>query len=261
MKLLRVLYEYIIMKALTSYLKVLVLGLPVLATLGIWSGFFYPFNVAANVPNDKLAVIELYTSQSCSSCPPADRFLGELSQQENLITLGCHVTYWNHLHWKDTLSREFCTQRQRASASYRNTGRVFTPELQINGMQSFIGSRKGTVISALSKTGGIDRIQMQTLSEGVRVTLLQAPKGLYTLWLVGVNTAHEQVIPRGENRGRSVTYHNAIVSFDRAGSWDGSARSLNLSLPELVSSDIDEWVILAQKNSYGDIVAAGKIKR
>jgi hypothetical protein len=252
------------MTVFLSYLKGLVLGLPILVTLGILSGFFYPFDVAANIPVDgnKLAVVELYTSQSCSSCPPADRFLGELSDHENLITLGCHVTYWDHLHWKDTMSRDFCTQRQRASASYRNSNRVFTPELQINGQQSFIGSRKGSVIAALSKSANIDRIKSAgQLSETLQIQLGARPKGLHTIWLVGVQKEHHQVIPRGENRGKTVVYRNSVVSFDRAGVWGGSARSLDIKLPESASGDIDYWVVLAQKNSYGDIVAAGKFDR
>ena len=96
-------------------------------------------------------VVELFTSQSCSSCPPADRNLGKLSENPNVIALGFHVTYWNHLHWEDTLSNEFSTKRQRSYAAAFRNGRVYTPQMVVNGEQEFVGSNGSKVNAALKK--------------------------------------------------------------------------------------------------------------
>lgn len=205
---------------------------------------------------EKPVVIELFTSQSCSSCPPADRNLGVLSQNPNVIALGFHVTYWNHLHWEDTLSNEFSTHRQRAYATYKRNGRVYTPQMIVNGDEEFVGSRSGDIAGSLKRANDIQPITIKSENTELTVTLPEIEEGPYVLYLAGTKDHYTQDIPSGENRGRTVEYHNAVLEFKRIGSWTGQDKTLTLETFE--NTDIDHYVILAQKSGYGPIVAAGK---
>lgn len=205
---------------------------------------------------NKPVVIELFTSQSCSSCPPADENLRELSQNPNVIALGFHVTYWNHLNWKDTLSYEFATGRQRAYTGYKHNGRVYTPQMIINGDAEFVGSRRGDIATALKNAREITPINIAHNDATLNITLPQVENGAYRLWLAGVQKEYHQDIPSGENSGKSVTYSNAVHSWRDAGAWDGTGKTLELKITP--SQNIDYYVILAQEKDYGPIIAAGK---
>ena len=204
---------------------------------------------------DKPVVVELFTSQSCSSCPPADKNLAKLSENPNVIALGFHVTYWNHLHWKDTLSNQFSTDRQRAYARHKGNGRVYTPQMVVNGGDEFVGSRSGSIKSSLNRAQEVDPIQVAEDGDKLTVTLPSLKDGNYTLWLAGTKDTHTQEIPSGENRGRTVTYHNAVLHYEKAGNWDGFPQELSFDKP---AGDIDNYVVLAQEGGYGPIIAAGK---
>jgi len=208
-------------------------------------------------PQSNLNVVELYTSQSCSSCPPADRLLNTVANDANIIALGFHVTYWDHLHWKDTLSREFATDRQRATARHRNTRRVYTPQMIVNGKDEFVGSSKTKLASALAKPHETTPINVQYNGKNASVefTLPNIERSTYTLWIAGIQNSHTQSIPSGENRGRTVEYKNAVLDFKSGGSWNGStdSRTINIS-PQAA---IDRYVVYAQENGYGQILAAG----
>ena len=205
---------------------------------------------------DKPVVVELFTSQSCSSCPPADKNLAKLSENPNVIALGFHVTYWNHLHWEDTLSHEFATKRQRAYSNYKRSSRVYTPQMIINGDEEFVGSRSGVLNRALGRAKKVEPIKISDNGDSLNVTLPDLKDGNYTLWLAGTKDTHTQEIPSGENRGRTVTYHNAVLHYEKAGNWDGSAQELSVNKP---GGDIDRYVILAQESGHGPIKAAGKL--
>ena len=206
---------------------------------------------------DKPVVVELFTSQSCSSCPPADKNLAALSENPNVIALGFHVTYWNHLHWKDTLSQKFATDRQRAYAGYKRNGRVYTPQMIVNGSDEFVGSRSGDIQRSLSRAPEIKPIKLTYESSAqIKAILPKLAKAHYTLWLAGTKDTHTQSIPSGENRGRTVTYKNAVIHYEKAGNWDGHPREIFIDLP--VRNNADNYVLLVQKDGYGPIVAAGK---
>ncbi len=206
-------------------------------------------------------VIELFTSQSCSSCPPADKLLGELSQNPNIITLGFHVTYWDHLNWKDTLGREFATQRQNNYSAFRRADRVYTPQMVVNGNEEFVGSNPGKLSAALKTAKPIKTITIDKIADNVIKLNLPSMKGdgnlNYTLRVFGVKSNSHVQIQRGENRGKDVIYHNAVLSEQNLGAWMGAAEEKIVSIPP--KTDIDHLVILAQIGGFGPIVAAGKI--
>lgn len=211
-------------------------------------------------------VVELFTSQSCSSCPPADKILGQLAQDNNVIALSCNVTYWNHLHWKDTLSHEFCTDRQRNySFLDHRGGRVFTPEMVINGKESVVGSRWWDVADAIQKQSGQIKpvsltIKAGTLKADLPNTSVGDKNASVSLVVYGQN--HTQDVASGENRGRTIAYTNPIQSIHLIETeWDGDQRVIDIPLNNELFQDAAGYAVLAQAGTggIGPIVAAGKI--
>ncbi|PHS78694.1 MAG: DUF1223 domain-containing protein [Rhodospirillaceae bacterium] len=208
-------------------------------------------------------VVELFTSQSCSSCPPADQILGELAGHPQVIALACHVTYWNHLNWKDTLSRNFCTERQRRYASQRGSSRIYTPQMVVNGTAEFIGSRRGRVAQEIARsTPELLPIKIKQTSKGTLTITLPALKNQsqpLTLWLMHYQSHHTQSMKSGENRGRTIDYTNAVQVQEKVGFWSGEGKTLTLNISKKVPAE--GYAVLAQQNEYGPIVAAGKLLR
>lgn len=218
--------------------------------------YFGNFNADEDIKHP--VVVELYTSQSCSSCPPADKFLNELNTEDDVIALGFHVTYWDHLHWKDTLSREFSTNRQRSYNKALGSGRVYTPQMIVNGHDEFVGSRRGHAGDVLRKSHNILPINIKKEdAASFEIILPQGPAGQYRLWLFGSRSHHQQAIKAGENRGRTVSYAHAVLSEYSLDSWQGQRLVRSVKLPK--SFEGDTITILAQSNNgYGDIIAAGR---
>ncbi len=204
-------------------------------------------------------VVELFTSQSCSSCPPADKVLSSLAENENIIALGCHVTYWNHLHWKDTASHPFCDKRQRSYSAQKGTSRVYTPQMVVNGTYEFVGSRKSLAEIAL-KRAATQPLKNITIKEDdkdmLEIALPDMAQGQYRIWMFGYKNELYQDIKKGENRGLEVTYTHPVQEYQAVGAWGGSTVAHTIKKPK---GKIDGIAIIAQENDYGKIVAAGKI--
>lgn len=202
-------------------------------------------------------VVELFTSQSCSSCPPSDRVLSELAKDENIIALSCNVTYWNHLHWKDTLSQDFCTQRQRQYVRALNSRGPYTPQVVINGRHELVGSQGRKVNKIVEKErGSVTPISIQKNNDLLEIKLPQLSQADYVVTLMTYGDDHTQSIPSGENRGRTVSYTNPVTDVKLLSNWNGVARVLTQK------SSANNIVILVQKNNaVGEIVAAGQITK
>jgi len=207
-------------------------------------------------------VVELFTSQSCSSCPPADEVLVEFSTHDNIIAIGCHVTYWDHLNWRDTLSHDFCTSRQRAYARQLRKKQVYTPQMVVNGMDEFIGSNRAKALSALA-TGTVQPIELShTKDDDTLIATLPALTGgpnLQTLWLLRLQPRHTQAIKSGENRGATITYVNSVEALRQIGTWSGSAQTLTLPIGKGETKN-PGYVLIAQPRGFGPISAAGQLK-
>jgi hypothetical protein len=241
-------------------IKIIATTALIFGLFNIWTNFSSaPLANDNALPTDAPIVIELFTSQSCSSCPPADKNLAELSQNPNIIPLAFHVTYWDHLHWKDTLSREFATQRQRTHARYNSSNRVYTPQMVINGSEQFVGSRKDRIRSALKNAKPLKAITLIQNGDTLTAHLPATYESKYTLWLAGVQNTHTQKIPSGENRGKTVDYHNAVLTLENIGDWNGAHEKRTLNSAS--ETGIDHYVLFAQKGGYGEILAAGKSKQ
>jgi hypothetical protein len=203
------------------------------------------------------AVVELFTSQGCSSCPPADRVLNELAREPDVIALSLPVDYWDYLGWKDTLASPAFSARQRAYASARGDQQVFTPQMVINGTASCVGSDRARLGDSITRaTRGRDALPVPiTLDEeGANVTISvgQAdaiPSG--ELWVLPVVKARQVSIGRGENRGRSVTYTNVVRGMTRAGFWSGSPARFEVPLSVARANGADSYVVLLQNGAGG----------
>ena len=208
-------------------------------------------------------VLEMFTSQSCSSCPPADKLLGQLAENENVIALSCNVTYWNHLHWKDTLSKQFCTDRQRNYVRTLESRGPYTPQIVVNGRQTMVGSSGAKITRAIAsevKTNPVKPIILNLNGTILDITLPETPgEDSYALLLVAHGSKHYQEIPSGENRGRKVTYTNPVEKIISLGTWDGTGKKMDIDISEVQNSE--GYVVLAQKNGItGPIIAAAQIR-
>ena len=217
-------------------------------------------NVAshANGKGEPVTVVELFTSQGCYSCPPADSFLGELKHQDNIIALSCHVTYWNYLGWRDTFSQPFCDQRQRRYQNYlKGNPGVYTPQMVINGRYAGVGSRKSTINRLIQALPKVRPIKLSfDKANNLSIHLPQADLSQQQLLLLGTSGQHRLPIARGENGGKQLTYHNPIEVIIPLGVWNGESSVLQHMIKQ---SEIKEWVVIAQDRPLGEITAAGKL--
>jgi len=209
-------------------------------------------------------VVELFTSQSCSSCPPADQVLAELAVHDQVIAIGCHVTYWDHLQWKDTLSQAFCTDRQRAYAAAFGNPQVYTPQMVINGEVEFVGSNRSRAAQAITTPDHAVQPLKLTLTSDTVLTLtlpdLAVKAAPQTLWLMQYQNHHSQRMKAGENRGKTVAYTNPAQALKKVGAWSGDAQTLDIPIPKSwPKPNLGGYIVLAQTNGFGAIVAAGKV--
>ena len=189
------------------------------------------------------AVIELFTSQGCSSCPPADALLGELALDPSLITMSLPVDYWDYLGWKDTLALHGHSDRQRAYAVSRGDGEVYTPQVVINGVAHALGSDKAAIERAIAQTrqGGALALPVTvTVADGIVTVTVPAASDSHRqgeVWLCPVSERVPVAIARGENHGHTLTYHDVVRRWVKLGDWDGSAQTYTYKVAEMPGHD------------------------
>ncbi len=202
------------------------------------------------------AVVELFTSQGCSSCPAADKLLGELAADPSLVPISMPIDYWDYLGWKDTLADPRNTARQKAYAHLRGDGQVYTPQVVVSGGPHVLGSDKTAIEQAIGKTrktGAMSLVPVTlALTNGrLDVTVPDAADGRGTaeVWLWGLVKSTSVAIGRGENRGRTITYHNVVRRWIKLGDWAGKANAWSIPLQRLEGDGIDRAVALVQGGS------------
>ena len=174
-------------------------------------------------------VVELFTSEGCSSCPPADRFLTELSGRGDVLPLAFHVTYWNSLGWRDPYSFEGATARQANYAAHLGGG-SYTPEMVVDGRRGLVGSERGEAVAAIAAARGDEGVAVRLGRSGSDVSVtVGAGAGHGRILLIGFDPRHETQVGRGENAGHTLTESNIVRSMKVIGSYDGAALSLNTS--------------------------------
>jgi hypothetical protein len=224
-------------------------------------------NKVAEAPK---AVVELFTSQGCSSCPSADAVLGRLSEREDVIALSLSIDYWDYLGWKDTLASPKFSERQRAYAHTRGDGAIYTPQAVVNGLVHVNGADEGLIDRTIAKTGTTvagsfvpvrlsemkERLVVETGSAQMSAAAKEA-----TLWLA-VIAAHVTVpITRGENQGRAVTYNNVVRDLMPIGMWNGKPMTVQLERHSFMRPDADRCAAFLQQGKAGPIVGAAILRQ
>jgi hypothetical protein len=200
------------------------------------------------------AVVELFTSQGCSSCPPADKILGELAKDPSVIALSLPIDYWDYLGWKDTLADSRFSARQKAYSHVRGDRDVYTPQMIVNGAVHVIGSDRARIEGAIKATGKADKVMsvpvtMSLSGKQLTVSVAEGKPGAPAqgeIWLCSISKSVPISISRGENRGREVVYHNVVRNLLKVGDWNGSARSWTVPLDSVMSDGIDAAAVLVQ---------------
>ena len=208
---------------------------------------------------DPRAVVELFTSQGCSSCPPADKIVGELARDPNVIALSMPIDYWDYLGWKDTLADSRFSARQKAYSAARGDRNVYTPQVVVNGSLQVIGSDRAKIEGAIGDTGKADGVMSVPVSitlAGKQVTVsVAASKGpaaspgaasLGEVWICSVTKEVPISIGKGENRGQKVTYYNVVRNILKVGDWNGSSGSWTVPLENISRDGVDAAVVYVQ---------------
>ena len=214
----------------------------------------------AGARGETRGVVELFTSQGCSSCPPADKFMGELIRDPSLVALSLPVDYWDSLGWKDTLADPRNSGRQRAYARMRGDRGVYTPQMVINGSTHVVGSDKAAVQRALASARADLSVPVNLAVTGGTLNVnLPAAKETGEVWVYGLTKEVSVAVGRGENRGRTISYHNVARRWQKLGDWSGKAAEWNVPVNQWVRDGIDTAAVVVQSgaaNSPGAIVGA-----
>jgi hypothetical protein len=211
------------------------------------------------------AVVELFTSQGCSSCPPADKLLGRLAERDDIIALSFSVDVWDYIGWRDTLASPKFTERQRIYAVARGDGAIYTPQAVINGIAHENGSDETGIIHAIEMTGRMIAPMLVPIrlrqEDGKLVIEAEAAAGGVatkdaTLWLATIAKSVEVKIQRGENRGRTITYHNVVREMNPIGMWNGQPMTVRLPRDSFMRPGTERCAVLLQQGRAGPIVGA-----
>jgi len=225
------------------------------AGLGLASGLVTP--ALAQPPRAPLTVVELFTSQGCSSCPPANANLAKLSERPDILALSFGVTYWDDLGWKDTFAAKAYTDRQWDYAHGLRHTQVWTPQVVVNGRKDVVGTSLGEIETAAHEARLPASAPGLTLTgSSVTVAAAAPPARPAQVWLVRYDPAVVQVpIKRGENTGKTLPHKNVVKELVRLGGFDGRAETL--ALPPPSRPDL-KTAILVQAGPGGPILAAAK---
>jgi hypothetical protein len=204
---------------------------------------------------DPRAVVELFTSQGCSSCPPADKLIGELAKDPSVIALSMPIDYWDYLGWKDTLADSRFSARQKAYSVMRGDRDVYTPQVVVNGSAHVVGSDRTGIEDAIGdtrKTEGVMSVPVSMSVSGKQINVsvaasTKAPTAAHgEVWICSVSKAVPISIGRGENRGREITYHNVVRNLLKVGDWNGTPEHWSVPLENISREGVDAAVVYVQ---------------
>ena len=255
------------MRALTDWSTYLALALT--STLLAGHAWAASPDKAADAPVG-VTVVELFTSQGCSSCPQADALLKTFAERPNVVALTLPVDYWDYLGWKDTLASPKFSARQRAYAKARSDGRVYTPQVVVNGLKHVLGSSEVDIDKAIA----ITTPKIAPYRVGVRVRsgkehlvidldAARDPSKVTeaTIWLALVQREVEVKIKRGENVGKVGVYTNVVRELMPVGMWNGSAATIKIAHHAVKQSGADGCAVILQHGDAGAIIGAALLRQ
>jgi len=206
---------------------------------------------------DPRAVIELFTSQGCSSCPAADKLLSELQGDPSVIPLSLPIDYWDYLGWKDTLAIPGHTARQRAYSQARGDREIYTPQVVVNGVAQAIGSDRNGIENAVAQSRQNASplsvpLRVAVANERVTITLPERERSEMSggeVWLCPLSASVSVGIGRGENRGRTITYTNVVRRWVKLGTWTGKGESFTVPIDAIRFDGVDSVAVILQSGS------------
>ena len=209
------------------------------------------------VETSRPVVVELFTSQGCHSCPPADALLGELKGRDDVLALSFHVDYWDYLGWRDPFASPAHTARQKSYAKRLPRRIAYTPQIVIDGRFDAVGSDRRRVTRAIDDAARLRMtIDMAFDADTGQLAMAAASdmRKRATVWLVAYDREQSTSIRRGENAGKRLTYHNVVRLYERIGRWDGDATSFAVDLD--AAAGHDGLAVLVQENETGPVIGA-----
>ncbi|HEY2070286.1 MAG TPA: DUF1223 domain-containing protein [Rhizomicrobium sp.] len=208
-------------------------------------------------------VVELFTSQGCNSCPPADALLGQLATRKDVLALSLPVTYWDMLGWKDTLANEANTRRQKAYAEWMRSGGVYTPQAVVDGTTDLVGSKDQAMEAAIAaRAADMESLPvvLSATPKEIRIVIGAGRSGTdATIWLFHILSKSMVAISGGENQGQKILYHNVVRDVRAVGMWKGQQVVLDLPRADMVSPQHDMIAVVVQEGGYGRIIGAAMI--
>lgn len=209
------------------------------------------------------AVVELFTSQGCNSCPPADEMLGRLAMDDGVIALAYHVDYWDYLGWKDTLASPDNTARQQEYARALGNRSIYTPQAIVNGRVHMNGAKHAKVDAAVRRMAGTRSgmtVDVDVAYKGGSVIITTGKANMPVadahVVLVYFHPATRVDIARGENSGRQFTFRNAVAGFHTAGMWHGAPARYELPMSEIAKRGVGGCAVLVQERTSGGLPGA-----
>jgi hypothetical protein len=222
--------------------------------------FFMLSSLGLPVVAQSPVVVELFTSQGCPSCPPADKLLHELAQRDDVIPLALHVDYWDYIGWKDEFSHPDYAKRQRGYAVQAKRRSVYTPQMIVNGVTDIVGARRMELSKAIAHHADLpSRVELSVNRSGSEIlinaqpTKVDGPLIVRMLRYTPQRSAH---ITRGENAGHTMLYANVTENWTVLAEWDGTTA---LALTSVVEGD-KPVVVLVQQDQHGPILAAVRLR-
>ena len=217
---------------------------------------------SANVSGQPV-VVELFTSQGCSSCPPADHYIGKLRELPNVIALALHVDYWDYIGWKDPFASPEYTARQRGYSQTMRNRFIYTPQMVIDGQYDVVGSRYGEIdrtIEMADARGKPLALSFDAERSVVSIPAGRAPEGGATIYMALYDDRHETEVARGENGGRTLIDYNVVRELVEVGVWHGAALDVALDLEGAAERGRAGCAVLVQLGRHGPILGAARIE-
>lgn len=238
------------------------------------AGCVFAFGAAAFVFSPTMAgeqklpvLVELFTSQGCSSCPPADQILGELQKRNDVVALSFSIDYWDYVGWRDTLATRENTLRQQGYEKTLPSHRVYTPQMVIDGVRDVVGNQRKQVLDGVDRrvkeaTGKKVPIALSQSGDTVQVRIGASPalKTSGTVWLARTLSSRTVNIAKGENSGRVITYHNVVRGFAAVGKWSGEAVTLDLPAQSEQGEVTDGVAVWVQAGSNGAVLGVAQLR-
>ncbi|MDP7668607.1 MAG: DUF1223 domain-containing protein [Rhodospirillales bacterium] len=219
---------------------------------------------ATDAAGRDLTVVELFTSQGCSSCPPADAILGELSDREDVLALSLHVAYWDYLGWKDPFASAEHAGRQREYARRFGLHYVYTPQMVIQGSVQVTGSDRARILAGIKESRGGTSASLRLGRRddgGLTVDVVDAPAEAMNamVWIVVYDHEHVSTIEAGENRGQTLRYRNVVTGLRPLGAWRGEELVVPAPLANQMTADADYCAALIQSAVDSRILGAATL--